>query len=84
MRQPVMAWLLEKPPSRIVRLCIPGRLAKQVCVDAVHQPVIDFVADDDEVVLFGHLRDFQHRLALEHRAGRIVGIADQASPWSWA
>ena len=61
----------------MVRSPAPGSAAKQTCWHAVDQPVVDLIRDDDQVVLLGDAQHLQQRLARGHRAGRVVGIADQ-------
>ena len=56
---------------------MPGSEAKQVCFDAVDQPVVDLVRDDEEVVLLGQLGDGQQVVALHDGAGRVRRVADE-------
>ena len=60
-----------------MRSFIPGNAEKQTCCDAVDQAVVDLVRDDQQVVLLGDGRDLHQALAGQHRAGRVVRIADQ-------
>ena len=64
----------------MVRSRMPGKLLKVVCSAAVDQPVVDLVGDDQQVVAFGHSRDFTHVARLQHGAGGVVGIVEQDRP----
>jgi len=48
-----------------------------VAVLAVDQPIVDLVREHDQVMLLRNLRDLLQALTAEHRAGGVVGIADQ-------
>jgi len=47
---------------------------------AVDQPVVDLVGDDQQVMPGGDGRDLLQPGAGHHRAGRVVGVADQDGP----
>ena len=49
---------------------------------AVDEAVIDLVGDHEQVVALGNLRQRLQRRPVQHRAGRIRGIAEAAAPWS--
>ncbi len=46
-------------------------------LEAVDQPVVDLVRDQDQVILLGDLRDLGQDLAAGDSAGGIAGIADK-------
>ena len=46
-------------------------------LEVVDQPVVDLIGDEDQVMLFGDLRNLGQHVAAGHRAGGIVGIADE-------
>ena len=46
-------------------------------VVAVDQAIINFVGDDDQIVLLGNARNFQHARAIHHCAGGIAREANE-------
>ena len=79
MRQPVMAYVFEKPSSRMVRSLNPGIDMIEKCSPSKMQPAIDLVRQHHDVAIADAWAMSRYR-PCENSAGRILRRVEDDQP----
>jgi hypothetical protein len=66
-----------EPAQHNRALAHTGQCGEMSMFDTIHQPVINFIGDNQQIVFFGNLSYISQAFTGHHRAGWVVGIADQ-------